>query len=104
MVRGPLSEDSVSVSVRETLCLPSPSLNRQVNVPRRLNAETQAELVRVVFETFGASAVNLTHQSVLCLLSYNATSGIVVDIGERIDIVPIMDGQLVTLNGRCCIS
>ena len=64
----------------------------QVSLPRHLNHATQAELARLLFEEFRLQSVNLTHQSVLSLLSYNSTSGIVVDIGERIDIVPIMDG------------
>lgn len=66
----------------------------QVSLPRRLNHATLAELTRLLFDEFGVQAVNLTHQSVLSMLSYNSTSGIVVDIGERIDIVPIMDGYM----------
>lgn len=66
----------------------------QVSVPKHLNHATQAELVRLLFDDFGLQSVNLTHQSVLSMLSYNSTSGIVVDIGERIDIVPIMDGYM----------
>jgi len=67
-------------------------------LPRNLNQATQTELVRLLFEEFGMQSVNLTHQSVLSLLSYNSTSGIVVDIGERIDIVPIMDGKCSLIN------
>lgn len=59
----------------------------QLSVPRVLNTNTQAELLRVLFEKFGVRSVNLTHQSILALYAYNATSGIVVDIGERMDIV-----------------
>lgn len=66
----------------------------QVSVPKHLNHATQAELVRLLFDDFGLQSVNLTHQSVLSMLSYNSTSGIVVDIGDRIDIVPIMDGYM----------
>lgn len=63
-------------------------------MPKRLNHATQSELVRLLFDDFGLQSVNLTHQSVLSMLSYNSTSGIVVDIGDRIDIVPIMDGYM----------
>lgn len=65
-----------------------------MSVPRHLNHATQTELVRLLFDEFGLQSVNLTHQSVLSMLSYNSTSGIVVDIGDRIDIVPIMDGYM----------
>ncbi|XP_050688581.1 uncharacterized protein LOC126981511 isoform X5 [Eriocheir sinensis] len=67
----------------------------QLSVPRVLNTNTQAELLRVLFEKFGVRSVNLTHQSILALYAYNATSGIVVDIGERMDIVPVIDGYIV---------
>lgn len=45
-----------------------------------------------IFSRFGVKGVNVTHQSILALYAYNATSGIVVDIGERMDIVPVIDG------------
>jgi len=66
----------------------------QVSIPRQLNQATQAELTRLLFEEFRVQSVNLTHQSILSLLSYDSKSGIVVDIGERIDIIPIMDGYM----------
>lgn len=37
---------------------------------------------------------NIINQTLLSLYSYNATSGIVVDIGERLEIVPVTDGRL----------
>ncbi|XP_068248556.1 LOW QUALITY PROTEIN: uncharacterized protein [Palaemon carinicauda] len=69
--------------------------NVQLSVPRVLNPNTQAELLRVLFDKYGVKSVNLTHQSILALYAYNATSGIVVDIGERLDIVPVIDGYIV---------
>lgn len=44
---------------------------------------------------FGVRAVNLTAQTVLSLCSYNATSGVVVDIGERMEVIPIVDGYVI---------
>lgn len=67
----------------------------QLSVPRVLNTNTQTELLRVLFDKFGVRSVNLTHQSILALYAYNATSGIVVDVGERMDIVPVIDGYIV---------
>ncbi|XP_042889059.1 uncharacterized protein LOC122264288 isoform X2 [Penaeus japonicus] len=67
----------------------------QLSVPRVLNTNTQTELLRILFDKFGVKSVNLTHQSILALYAYNATSGIVVDIGERMDIVPVIDGYIV---------
>ncbi|XP_066965937.1 uncharacterized protein [Macrobrachium rosenbergii] len=69
--------------------------NIQLSVPRVLNPNTQAELLRLLFDKYGVKSVNLTHQSILALYAYNATSGIVVDIGDRLDIVPVIDGYIV---------
>ena len=65
----------------------------QLSVPRVLTTTTQAELLRLLFDKFGVRSINLTHQSILALYAYNATSGIVVDVGERMDIVPVIDGE-----------
>ena len=54
-----------------------------------MNQDCKSFLVR----RFGVKGVNITHQSILALYSYNASSGIVVDIGERIDVVPVIDGE-----------
>ncbi|XP_071514586.1 uncharacterized protein [Panulirus ornatus] len=67
----------------------------QLSVPRVLNTNTQTELLRVLFDKYGVRSVNLTHQSILALYAYNATSGIIVDIGERMEIVPVIDGYIV---------
>ncbi|XP_076064584.1 uncharacterized protein LOC143038846 [Oratosquilla oratoria] len=69
--------------------------NLQLSVPRILNPNTQVELLKILFDKFECRSVNLTHQSILSLYAYNATSGIVVDLGERMDIVPVIDGYIV---------
>lgn len=47
----------------------------------------------MLVDRFGVYAVNMVCQSLLTPYIYNATSGIVVDIGERIEIVTITDGK-----------
>ena len=37
--------------------------------------------------------VNIVNQSLLALYSYNSMSGVVVDIGDRVDILPVTDGE-----------
>ena len=46
----------------------------------------------VLFDQIGVQSVLLQDQAVLALYSYGAVSGIVVDIGDRCDVVPIIDG------------
>ncbi|KAK2718242.1 hypothetical protein QYM36_005533 [Artemia franciscana] len=66
----------------------------QLSLPRSIPPSSQAEMLKIMFEEFGVRGVNLSNQSVLALSAYRANSGIVVDIGERIEIVPIMDGYM----------
>ena len=46
----------------------------------------------VMFDQIGVPSLLLQDQAVLALYSYGAVSGVVVDIGDRCDIVPIIDG------------
>ncbi|CAG0896009.1 unnamed protein product, partial [Darwinula stevensoni] len=78
-----------------TLAVDPKRYELQISVPRSLNSKAQALLLTLLIDTFGFCAVNVTHQSVLALYAYNAESGIVVDIGERMDIVPITQGYIV---------
>jgi len=67
----------------------------QLSVPRNFNDKTKAAIASLLFDEFEVGAVNMGHQTVFTLHSYCATTGIVVDIGERMDIVPIVDGYKV---------
>ncbi|XP_043226846.1 uncharacterized protein LOC122383995 isoform X4 [Amphibalanus amphitrite] len=67
----------------------------QLSLPRSFNTATLGEILRLLFDKFGAQGVNLTHQSILAMWSYNATSGVVVDVGDRMDVVPVIDGYIV---------
>jgi len=67
----------------------------QLSVPRNFNDKTKAAIASLLFDEFEVKAVNMGHQTVFTLHSYCATTGIVVDIGERMDIVPIVDGYKV---------
>ena len=47
----------------------------------------------ILMDKFNVSGVNMVNQSLLIPYIYNATSGIAVDIGERIEIVAVTDGK-----------
>jgi actin-related protein len=67
----------------------------QLSVPRNFNDKTKVAIAALLFDEFGVKSVNMGHQAVFALYSYSATTGIVVDIGERMDIVPIVAGYRV---------
>lgn len=52
--------------------------------------------MNIFVKRFGVVGVNIVNQTLLALYSYNSMSGIVVDIGERLEILPVTDGQLKT--------
>lgn len=66
----------------------------QVCVPRSFSLQTQVALARALLEGLGVGGLSVTHQAICALYAYNTTSGIVVDLGDRLDIVPITDGRL----------
>ena len=67
----------------------------QLSVPRNFNDKTKAAIASLLFDEFEVPAVNLGHQTVFALHSYRTDTGIVVDIGERMDVVPIVAGYKV---------
>ena len=67
----------------------------QLSVPRNFNDKTKAAIASLLFDEFEVAAVNMGHQTVFALHSYCTTTGVVVDIGERMDVVPIVAGYKV---------
>ncbi|KAJ8046902.1 actin [Holothuria leucospilota] len=64
-------------------------------VPFNLGQRSTEKLVELVFESFHVEGIYIQEQALMSLYSYKATSGIVVNIGEKLDVVPIVDGFVV---------
>ncbi|XP_072026090.1 uncharacterized protein [Amphiura filiformis] len=64
-------------------------------VPFNLGPKLTEKLTEMVFDRFNVEGLYLQEQALMALYSYKATSGIVVNIGERVDVVPIVDGYIV---------
>ncbi len=67
----------------------------QLSVPRVLSDRTKQAVAGMLFDEFGVRSVNMAQQTVFAFHSYNARSGVMVDLGERMDVVPIVDGYRV---------
>ncbi|CAB4054141.1 unnamed protein product [Lepeophtheirus salmonis] len=67
----------------------------QLSVPRSLDDKTKIAVSSVLFEEFAIRSLNMAHQAVFSMYAYQSKTGIVVDIGERMDIIPIVDGYKV---------
>ncbi len=65
-----------------------------LTIPWHLSSrDFQFKLLDAVFTTIGFKVAYILPQSLAAFHVYNATSGIVVDIGERLDVLPITQGQ-----------
>lgn len=54
-------------------------------------------VVDLLLSTFGFSGICLQDQTLLALYSYNTTTGVIVDIGNHIAVVPYIDGYAIEL-------
>ncbi|CAG0923866.1 unnamed protein product, partial [Notodromas monacha] len=69
-----------------------------VTIPWHLSSrEFQTKLLDVLFKSLGFKTAYVVPQSLAAFHVYNANSGIVVDIGERLDVLPITHGFVVEL-------
>ncbi|XP_076313644.1 uncharacterized protein LOC143226502 [Tachypleus tridentatus] len=67
----------------------------QLSIPRTFSLQSQSAILKTLFDEFGVSGVSMTRQAILALYAYNTTSGIVVDIGDGMDIIPINYGYII---------
>ncbi|XP_041458450.1 uncharacterized protein LOC121410429 isoform X2 [Lytechinus variegatus] len=77
------------------LCVDPIAYTVLVIVPFYMGPKMTEKLVEMIFDRFNVEGILVQEQALMALYSYKATSGIVVNIGERVDIVPIVDGYIV---------
>ncbi|XP_071478060.1 uncharacterized protein [Diadema antillarum] len=77
------------------LCVDPIAYTLLVIVPFNMAPKMTEKLVEMIFDRFNVEGILVQEQALMALYSYKATSGIVVNIGERVDIVPIVDGYIV---------
>ena len=64
-----------------------------MTVPPTVPEKERVELAEALLSTvFQFQSILLQEQALLSLYSYNTTAGVIVDIGDHIDIVPVIDG------------
>ncbi|PVD24873.1 hypothetical protein C0Q70_15362 [Pomacea canaliculata] len=66
-----------------------------LSTPQKLSDSLRAALMDSLIDDVGVQGVCMVQQSLLALYSYHTTSGIIVDIGNRIEILPIYDGFII---------
>ena len=53
---------------------------------------SRQKMMEIIFEQFGCSSIYIANQAVMSLYSLGILSGIVVDIGNRMQVVPVVEG------------
>ncbi|XP_033746784.1 uncharacterized protein LOC117331917 isoform X2 [Pecten maximus] len=66
-----------------------------MSTPQNLADQLKAALFEILIGQFRVKGVCMVMQSLLALYSYQKTSGILVDIGQRMEILPICDGYVI---------
>ena len=64
-------------------------------LPSTVPEQERIKLIELLLETFAFSGIYLQEQAILALYSYNTTSGVVVDMGDHIDVIPVIDGYII---------
>ncbi|KAL9960225.1 hypothetical protein ACROYT_G033653 [Oculina patagonica] len=74
----------------------NPSKHKVImTLPHGAGPQEKEELVELLLDHFQVEACYLQEQAVLAMYSYSAISGIVVDIGNHIDIFPVVEGCMI---------
>lgn len=68
---------------------------------RHLTDREKEVLLDYLFGQMGVGAVYMQQQALLSLYSYNVTDGLIVDIGDHIDILPVIEGSVVEKGVMC---
>ncbi|CAJ0937040.1 unnamed protein product, partial [Mesorhabditis belari] len=66
-----------------------------LSLPQNIPSSIIGELLQTLLGELGFRAAGITRQPSLILYSYDVTTGVVVDIGDRLNIVPVIDGYMV---------
>lgn len=63
--------------------------------PQHSTSENKAAMAKILLQKLGVAAVFIQQQAVLSLYAYGCTTGLCVDIGDRVDVVPINQGFII---------
>lgn len=63
--------------------------------PQFATDRDRTRIAEIMMETFRVPAMYMKHQALLSMYSYGATTGVIVDIGDRLDIIPLDSGYII---------
>lgn len=65
-----------------------------LSVPQNAPVNMISDLMKILLNEFKVKSVGVAKQPYLILYSYDVTTGVVVDLGDHLNIVPVIDGTL----------
>lgn len=68
-----------------------------LSVPNTTSDHTRGRLCELMFGELQIASVAICGQAILALYAYGLTTGVVVDLGHRMEILPVTDGKLLTV-------
>uniref|UniRef100_A0A183HZX2 PH domain-containing protein n=1 Tax=Onchocerca flexuosa TaxID=387005 RepID=A0A183HZX2_9BILA len=66
-----------------------------LSIPQNISAALIADLLKIVLEEMCFQGAAISRQPSLVLYAYDVATGVVVDIGDCVNIVPVIDGYVV---------
>ena len=66
-----------------------------------MSINAQLALMKLLLENLKVKAVSLTTQALLTLYAHEVSTAVVVDIGDRIDVLPVVDGEYSCCDAIC---
>jgi len=67
-----------------------------LSIPQNFAPTVKLKILQILFDEFGVQGVTAAHQNILALYAYDVTTGVVVNVGDRVDITPVLDGYCIS--------
>jgi len=67
-----------------------------LSIPQNFAPTVKLRIMEILFDQFGVQGVTAAHQNILALYAYDVTTGVVVNVGDRVDITPVLDGYCIS--------
>ncbi|CAG7718635.1 unnamed protein product [Allacma fusca] len=67
-----------------------------INLPRRVDSNCRRKILQLLFNDFNARSAILYHQTLVSFWAHSVDNGLVCDVGERSDIVPMTHGFVIS--------
>eukprot|EP00039_Didymoeca_costata_P030754 m.31183 g.31183 ORF g.31183 m.31183 type:complete len:2067 (+) comp8290_c0_seq1:104-6304(+) len=86
--------EKICSSLYEMMQIDPADYTMALTEPQLMTKKDRERMAEIMFETFNTPALFMKSQPLLAMYSYGVTTGVIVDIGERLDIIALEQGVL----------